>query len=257
MVRMMTELLLSKLNDAPEIFYTLQGEGLSVGTPSVFVRTSGCNLQCYWCDTENTWNWLGTPYAHARDTATSSAKYERSHVQIRLTPSEVAEQILRYPCENVVFTGGEPILQQRGLAEIAEMLRQRRASYEFEIETNGTIQPLDRFDALVTRYNVSPKLANSRMSLENRFRVPVLEWLAASPKATFKFVASSSQDADEVAAFQKQFEIPSRRIFVMPEARTRELLEKHREHVFHLCLQNGWRYSDRVHVAIFSDRRGV
>ncbi len=85
----------------------------------------------------------------------------------------------------------------------------------------------------------------------------MLKWFAASPKATFKFVASGDGDADEITAFQKQFEVSSRRIFVMPEARTKEVLEQNRERVFQLCLQHGWRYSDRTHVAIFGERRGV
>lgn len=252
----MPELLLSKLGDGPEIFYTLQGEGLSVGTPSVFVRTSGCNLQCYWCDTENTWNWLGTPYAHAKDTGSTSAKVDRSQVQIRMTPADVAARVLAYACDNVVFTGGEPLLQQPALGELATLLL-KRSAYEFEVETNGTLQPQDAFDASITRYNVSPKLANSRMKLQSRLRPAVLEWFAASPKASFKFVVADSQDADEIAAFQQQFTIASRRIFVMPEARTRESLDENREQVFELCMRNRWRYSDRLHVAVFGDRRGV
>lgn len=253
----MTDLLLSKLHNAPEIFYSLQGEGVSVGIPSVFVRTSGCNLQCYWCDTEHTWNWLGTSYPHANDTDDRTAKHDRSDVQVKLTADEVARCVLEYPADNVIFTGGEPLLQQSGLYQVASTLLEWRAGYEFEVETNGTLQPQDNFDAMVTRYNVSPKLANSRMILESRWRNSVLEWFVASPKATFKFVASSWQDADEIAAFQGQFALSSRRIFVMPEARTQQSLAQNRELVFELCLKHGWRYSDRVHVAIFSDRRGV
>lgn len=253
----MDELILAKLDDSPEIFHSLQGEGLSAGTPSVFVRTSGCNLQCYWCDTEYTWNWIGTAYAHAKDSVDHPSKHQRADVQLRLKPEEVAERIAAFECDNVIFTGGEPLLQQAGLVHVAKLLQARRASYEFEVETNGTILPSTEFDSVVTRYNVSPKLANSRMPADSRWREPVLNRLAASPKATFKFVAASPQDADEIAAFGQQFAVSPQRIFVMPEARTRQSLEANREQVFQLCLNHGWRYSDRLHIALFGERRGV
>lgn len=253
----MKELILAKLHDGPEIFYTLQGEGISAGIPSVFVRTSGCNLQCYWCDTEYTWNWIDTPYSHAKDTLDAPAKHQRQQVQSRLAPTALVEQLLAIPCNNIIFTGGEPLLQQAALGAVAKLLLEHRADYEFEVETNGTLAPPMEFDAVITRYNVSPKLANSRMDVESRFRVPALQWFADSPKATFKFVASSLEDAEEIAAFQKRFEVSSRRLFVMPEARTQDSLERNRERVFQICLQHGWRYSDRLHVAIFGDRRGV
>lgn len=252
----MDELILAKLDGQPEIFHSLQGEGISSGIPSVFVRTSGCNLQCHWCDTDYTWNWIGTPYEHAKS-SNGSAKYDRAEVQIRMRPDEVAERIGQYRCDNVIFTGGEPLLQQDRLADVARLLGTQHSGYEFEVETNGTVAPVAEFDQSVTRYNVSPKLANSRMELASRWREPVLEWLAASPKATFKFVAARPEDADEIMAFQRRFAVAPRRIFVMPEARTKQSLEQNRELVFSLCLQFGWRFSDRTHIAIFGERRGV
>ncbi len=77
----------------------------------------------------------------------------------------------RVSCDNVIFTGGEPLLQQRILALVAHALRSTRTEYEFEVETNGTIKPIYDFDTIITRYNVSPKLSNSRMGLDDRLRV--------------------------------------------------------------------------------------
>ncbi len=253
----MKDLILAKHHDGPEIFYTLQGEGISAGIPSVFVRTSGCNLQCYWCDTEYTWNWTGTPYAHAKDRLDAPAKHDRNQVQTRVSPTTLIEQLLAIPCRNIIFTGGEPLLQQDVLTKVAQSLLEKQADYEFEVETNGTIAPQSEFAAVITRFNVSPKLANSRMSLPSRRREEVLQWFADSPKATFKFVASGPEDAEEIAEFQNRFGVHSRRLFVMPEARTQDSLESNRERVFRICLEHGWRYSDRIHVAIFGDRRGV
>ncbi len=256
-VKTMDDLILAKLNDDPEIFHSLQGEGLSAGVPSVFVRTSGCNLQCTWCDTDYTWNWIGTPYRHDKDTADRPSKHDRQQVQIRMTAREVADRVSAFACANVIFTGGEPLLQSSGLAEVARLLRERQSDCEFEVETNGTILPSPDLDQYVTRYNVSPKLANSGMPLASRWRQSPLDWFAASEKATFKFVAANPEDASEIEQFQRRFDLSSRRLFVMPEARDRQTLEEHRQQVFALCLRHGWRYSDRLHVAVFGDRRGV
>ena len=250
-------ILLAQLNGRPEIFHSLQGEGVSIGIPSVFVRCSGCNLQCRWCDTEYTWNWIGTKFLHDKDRPDHPAKYDRSAVQTRLSPDEVARAVSVFPCHNVVFTGGEPMLQQDELAEVARILRSKVSDYEFEVETNGTILPHAGFDELVSRYNVSPKLSNSGMSYSFRLFPDTMTALVRNPKATFKFVCSEAADADEIAAFQKDYHVPRRRILVMPEAIDQRSLEQRRLVVFELCKTRGWRYSDRLHVAIFGDRRGV
>ncbi len=254
---MSDEIVLAKLDAGPEIFYSLQGEGVSAGIPSIFVRTSGCNLQCYWCDTDYTWNWRGTNYQHARDTASENNKFERQHVQMRMTPEAIANRIMELKCHNVIFTGGEPLLQQQKLTEVASQLLVQNRAYEFEAETNGTIIPLAAFDAIIQRYNVSPKLANSRMNVESRLRSDAMQWFATCPKATFKFVVSDPSDEAEVAAIQDQYSIAGRRLLVMPEARTQHELEKNRGWIFELCVRRGWRYSDRLHVAVFGERRGV
>ena len=250
-------LLLTKLNAGPEIFYSLQGEGVSIGSPSIFVRCSGCNLQCHWCDTEYTWNWLGTSFSHAKDRPGSPAKYDRSMFQVRLTIPEATSIITRIPCTNVIFTGGEPMLQQDRLAKLGDELHALNQEYEIEVETNGTLIPTPEFDSIVTRYNVSPKLSNSMMDRSARLVPDAIQSFVNSPKATFKFVCSSEADADEIAAFEAEFKVARRRIIVMPEASSQQRLEERRKIVFEVCKDRGWRFSDRMHVAIFGERRGV
>ncbi len=250
-------LLLAQLEGQPEIFYSLQGEGVSSGVPSIFVRCSGCNLQCHWCDTEYTWNWLGTSFPHAKDRPGAPAKYDRRSVQVRLTAPETTAIIAQIPCDNVVFTGGEPLLQQDRLAEIGAALHAMNQDYQIEVETNGTLVPSPEFDAVVTRYNVSPKLSNSMMDRSARLIPDTIQWFAKSQKATFKFVCSSEADVDEIAAFETEFRVSRRRIIVMPEAANQQSLDERRRFVFEICKDRGWRFSDRMHVAIFGERRGV
>ena len=107
-----------------EIFYSLQGEGYFVGTPAVFVRFSGCNLRCPFCDTQ-----------HAKHT--------------EMTISEIVAEIDRYPAETVVLTGGEP-----SLVVDKEMVEAIKAGHRFvAIETNGTHQLPDNIDWIT----LSPK----------------------------------------------------------------------------------------------------
>ncbi len=254
---MINSVVLAQLNGHPEIFHSLQGEGVSIGVPSVFVRCSGCNLQCRWCDTEYTWNWLGTKYVHDKDRPDHLAKHDRNAVQTRLSPDEVAHAVSLFPCDNVVFTGGEPMLQQDQLTEVARILRAKDREYEFEVETNGTVLPHAEFDEMITRFNVSPKLSNSGMPQSSRLIPETLIAFVRNPKATFKFVCSEAADAEEIASFEKDYQVPRRRILVMPEAIDQLSLEKRRGAVFELCKARGWRYTDRLHVAIFGDRRGV
>ena len=254
---MNNQIVLAQLNGRPEIFHSLQGEGVSIGVPSVFVRCSGCNLQCRWCDTEYTWNWLGTKYIHDKDRPDHPAKHDRSAVQTRVSPGEVAKAVNLYCCDNVVFTGGEPMLQQDQLTEVARILRGTNIEYEFEVETNATILPHPEFDELITRYNVSPKLSNSGMLHSSRLIPETIAAFVQNPKAVFKFVCSEAGDEEEIAAFERDYRVPRRRILVMPEAIDQRSLEQRRSVVFELCKASGWRYTDRLHVAIFGDRRGV
>lgn len=248
---------LARLEDSPEIFQSLQGEGASMGMPSVFVRLSGCNLQCFWCDTEYTWNWEGTSYEHARDRPGHPSKFNRSALQIRLTVGEVADTVQKFPCTNVVFTGGEPMLQQAALTAIASTLKSRDPGYDFEVETNGTVMPDSALEKLVSRFSVSPKLSNAGLPAVSRLPAEALSAYVRNPGATFKFVCSATGDAREIAAFAAEFQVAGNRILVMPEARDRETLEHRRREVFELCVTNGWRFSDRLHVAVYGDRRGV
>lgn len=243
---------LARLHDGPEIFHTLQGEGVSAGTPAVFVRASRCNLHCRWCDTAYTWRFEGSPFPHDRDPT-----YDRDDVTLDLTPEELVPHITRHPARLVVLTGGEPLLQQDAWLELIHLLRRHDPFYRFEVETNGTLIPSDTFAAAIDQFNVSPKLANSGMDAKTRLVPKALDWFAASPKSWFKFVARHPDELHEIDALVQSHEIPESRVLIMPEGRTAADLDRHALALANACLQRGWRLTDRLHVRLWGDQRGV
>ncbi|MFC7337234.1 7-carboxy-7-deazaguanine synthase QueE [Haloferula chungangensis] len=248
---------LAKLNDGPEIFHTIQGEGVSAGLPAIFIRASRCNLHCRWCDTDYTWNFEGTPWPHDFDADPNYHKHRKSDVTIELSPAEIAEHVLRFPTRRVVLTGGEPLLQQSAWLELITLLRKADPAYLFEVETNGTRMPTPDFEAAIDQLNISPKLANSGMEESTRLIPEVLTHLADNPKAWFKFVASSDADVAEIESIAARFKIPSQRILLMPEGRTATELDRHSAGFAAEALARGWRFCDRLHVRLWGDKRGV
>lgn len=253
-----TILKLARLNDGPEIFYTIQGEGRHVGRPSVFVRASLCNLHCHWCDTDYTWNWEGTRFEHANDAMPGYAKYAKSEWICEIPSDDLAQQIaMAYPCRNIVLTGGEPLLQQEGFAALMRAMKAMDDGYFFEVETNGTLAPDPDFDRLIGQYNVSPKLANSRNEQQLRERPEALLFFAKSEKAYFKFVIAEKEDLGETLAICSRYGIPTYKIWLMPEGRSKEALQQRRLWLVEACKEHGFSYSDRLHIQAWGDRRGV
>lgn len=248
---------LARLNNKPEIFHSIQGEGKSMGRPSVFVRTSLCNLHCSWCDTDYTWNWLGTPFAHENDGLTGYQKFSKKDWLVEISPAEAARNVLTFNCLNVILTGGEPMMQQPALVELMKILRAADPRFQFEIETNGTYLPIADLDFLVNQYNVSPKLANSNNPERLRDKPRAMNFFAKSGKANFKFVVSQPVDLNEVILILKKYQIAASNVFLMPEGRTREALAERREWLVEVCKNGGFHFSDRLHIQIFGAKRGV
>ncbi|MDP0497970.1 MAG: 7-carboxy-7-deazaguanine synthase QueE [Verrucomicrobiota bacterium JB024] len=248
---------LARNGTGPEIFESLQGEGVSAGTPSVFVRLSLCNLHCRWCDTPYTWNWVGTSYAHDSDTPGAPRKYRREDEIVELDIEKIAAHVLTFRARNFVLTGGEPLVQGRELARLAALLRERDPACRFEIETNGTLVPPPELDAFVAQYNVSPKLANSANTPAEREKAESLRFFAACERAWFKFVAASPADLDEIRQIQTRYVIPAGRILLMPEGTSSEALRDKARWLAPLCQEHGYRLGDRLHVHLFGNKRGV
>ncbi len=240
---------------SPEIFYSIQGEGRNTGMPAVFIRSSRCNLSCHWCDTDYTWNWEGTDFAHEKDADPSYQKFKKEEQTTELPVSEVADIAGSFPAKNFIFTGGEPLLHERRWIELMDLLTAKFDSPHFEIETNGTLMPGDAFIEKIHQINVSPKLGNSRVSESARLKPDVLQKLATTGKADFKFVVGT--DLDEALAIVKNCQLPKDRVFLMPKANSVEELNANQGQVATAAQKYGFRYSDRLHLRLFGSRRGV
>lgn len=248
---------LAKLGDGPEIFHTIQGEGISVGAPAVFIRASRCNLHCVWCDTDHTWNFEGTPWPHEKDAVAGYTKFRKADVTVEIDPAEAAARILAFGCPRTIITGGEPLLQESAFLEMIGHIRRVQPEHQFEVETNGTRIPSPAFHDAVNQFNVSPKLANAGMPESLRLNAAALEFFAGSDKAWFKFVVAEPPDLEEIVALCGTRSLPRQRVLLMPEGRTCAELDRHAVWLAETCRDQGFRYCDRLHIRLWGDRRGV
>jgi 7-carboxy-7-deazaguanine synthase len=220
-----------------EVFYSVQGEGKLVGVPSVFVRTSGCNLRCSWCDTPYT-SWA--PEGVAR------------------TVESLVEEVAGFGAKHVVVTGGEPLIAPEVVA-LTETLRAR--GLHITVETAGTVFAPVACDLM----SISPKLANSTpndakwgpVHERTRLNLDVLEKLVAAYPFQLKFVVAAASDVEEILDMVRRLGVPAGDVLLMPEGRTPERLRERAAWLVGMCLEHGFRYCPRVHVDIWGDRRGV
>lgn len=222
-----------------EIFHSIQGEGVSAGRPAVFLRTALCNLTCTWCDTKYTWDWKN--YDYAREVREMEAP-------------EIYQKISNYKTKRLVITGGEPLMPQRQLEPLVKLLKDD--GYFVEVETNGTFLPNELFDRSVDQWNVSPKLANSENSLRMRQKGGCYEYFRKKPNAYFKYAVGRYSDIDEIKNLMAKYELPAEKIILMPEATTRSGLIEQGRWVSSVASNNGFMYSDRLHVMLWDGQRG-
>ena len=226
-------------------FLTIQGEGNYVGVPVVFVRFSGCNLNCPGCDT----------------------KYHKDGFDY--TTEQVIADILELNplTKGVVFTGGEPLLNQDAIIEIIKGLkpqfspRHGQVNYDFwwfQIETNGTQDPTKICQAItesLVQFNISPKLGSFNKEAAS---VPLFEhWYIRNHSFIVKPVVSSEEDMVEVKAIQERLKAHNSQIYLMAEGANREGQEARMETVLNLAIKYGYNFTPRLHVLIWNQKRGV
>jgi 7-carboxy-7-deazaguanine synthase len=222
-----------------EIFTSIQGEGVTAGVPSTFVRLSLCSLHCVWCDTKYTWDW---------------SHFDPQREIVRLEVPDVARRVLAGGARNVVITGGEPLLQQPDVAALARALK--AAGKRVEVETSGTVLPDAALASSVDQWNVSPKLASSGNAVEQRDVPAALRWFAAQPHAYLKFVVTAPDDVAEVQALVERYGVPAERVLLMPEGTSAAALAERSVWLVPRCQDLGYRFSTRLHVLLWGDERG-
>ena len=232
----------------PEIFASVQGEGPSAGMPVAFMRLSRCNLACVWCDTAYTWHFEGDDRPHRDGVA-----FARKANQVTLDEDEVAARILSLGQDRLVITGGEPLLQAPALAKLLELL----PNIAVEIETNGTTKATPRLDIRIDQFNVSPKLAHSGNHADLALLPERLDAYATDPRAWFKFVIAEPSDVEEVLALRDLYRFKPGHVFLMPEGTDSETIRTREKWLAPLCLEHGFRLSDRLHIHLFGDTRGT
>jgi 7-carboxy-7-deazaguanine synthase len=226
-----------------EIFYSLQGEGELLGVPSVFVRLSGCNLRCNWCDTPfASWNPEGE----------------------QLSIEQIIAQVTAHPTRHVVLTGGEPMIA----AEIRVLATEiKKLGHHITIETAATVAPGGIACDLAS---LSPKLRNSapdeRLPAAWRERHEQTRWQPEVVRAwlrnysfQLKFVVASAADVDEIESMLRELGEPiaPAKILLMPEGTTQSVLQSRAGWLSELCKTCGYRYAPRLHIELYGNRRGT
>jgi len=234
-----------------ELFYSLQGEGKLSGIPSVFVRTSGCNLRCWFCDSYHTsWEptgaWLGI--------------------------DDVVDEVISYEqAEHVVLTGGEPMIHEESAQLLDELADY---GYHTTVETNGTIYR----EAAIDLASISPKLASSTPTSNRdpkgdgewaerhetrRIDMDALSELVDTYESQLKFVVTSPEDMSEIERLVEETRdattstVADEDVLLMPEGMTREELDQTRNDVAELAMEHGYRYTPRLHVDLWNDAPGT
>jgi 7-carboxy-7-deazaguanine synthase len=222
-----------------EIFYSLQGEGLLAGVPSVFVRLAGCPLRCRWCDTK-----------YALD-PTAGRDY---------SIEKIIQTIQQWPSKFVVITGGEPMIN----ADLPQLVQQLKAAGKhITIETAGIkfIQDLS-----CDLMSISPKLSNSTpadpklaaVHKKSRLDTTALRQLVDSYNYQLKFVVESQSDLEEINQILKKIEnINPEKIILMPQVATRNELLALSAMVAEMCKRTGFTFCQRLQILLWDNERGT
>lgn len=235
-----------------EVFYSIQGEGKTVGIPSVFVRLGGCNLMCggmgtqfdgelhngaeFRCDTVEVWM-----------KATSKETHE-------ILPQDCVEAIRNGA--HVILTGGEPTMQQAGLYEFISYVKTTiNQNAYFEVETNGTIMPNEFLLEQIDLWNCSPKLRNSGMDNAMTYKPDVIKELNKK-NTIFKFVVNSDKEWEEIERDYLPI-VDREKIYLMPAGENQELLNENKQRVVELAKDKYLNFTTRLHIEIWNKKTGV
>jgi len=223
-----------------EIFQSRQGEGFLTGTESVFIRVSGCNLRCRFCD---------TPYASWEPEGPL------------LTVEEILRRVENFPARHIVLTGGEPMMFPQ-VVPLTRHLSDR--GYHVTVETAGTVYRPVQCHLM----SISPKLSNSTPDRElhprwwkeherRRHQPDVIRRLVREYPYQIKFVIDRPEDVDEVERYLRALpEIDRNRVLLMPQGTDQEALGEKMTWLEPICQQHGFRLCPRKHIEWYGPGRG-
>lgn len=239
-----------------EHFFSIQGEGKTMGVPSIFIRLTACNLMCGGRGTEKdqklhngaTWR------CDSIEVWRTGKKYEEKEFA-SIIYKKYKKQILD-GC-HIVLTGGEPVLQQKALKLfLDELVKLAQFKPYIEIETNGTLIPNLIYE-YIDLINCSPKLSNSGELEQRRIKKEVLSFFNISPKSIFKFVISRDQDMEEVLELKNKLSLHTEKIYLMPSAEDQEELKQNQDRVLNFCLEHTFNFSTRLQIILWNKTTGV
>lgn len=250
-----------------ESFYSIQGEGVTTGVPSYFVRLEGCNLMCggpggclmkqgkasWWCDTEIIWR-------QGKDTTN-----EEMIQKMQGGGSDIGVDVLKGILDgniHIVWTGGEPTME-RNRKDIANFIQFINRVYPsnkafHELETNGTIYCPDGFYDLMDQINCSPKLANSGMTIKSRVVPEAIKQINEHRNGWFKIVISIEEDLKEIKeTFLEPFYIEAKKVVLMPGVDNLNALHEVTKFMYEMCKKYGYRGVTRGHILAWNKTVGV
>lgn len=242
-----------------DMHLAIQGEGPDMGLPTIMVRTSGCNLRCQFSDTDFCDAWM------------SSWKPEKPKYDL-----EDLLDLFRYnpQIKDLILTGGEPTMHKEIMSDLNKFCETH--DIQLSIETNGTIElesyELDYFKYII----ISPKMDNSlprfgtttpygisvtkkdfELHYKNMINLNIFNNVTDMSNVFFKIVISGNNDLSEANYLIDRYNVQDDNVFLMPAGGTREELIPKYSKIMEMCLANGYRFSPRIHIIGYDDRRDV
>lgn len=246
----------NKVQPLGETYTCLQGEGKYIGIPHILIRVTGCRLRCQFSN-----SFCDTPYASwkpekGRFTLNDIVKFYEDNLHIKYT----------------MITGGGPTIHPELLKELCKIGKDYGHTITIETEGSEFVQTVG------DNISLSPKLSNSTpipgtwMPFTNRevtekdkqqhekwrCNYEAMEQLINNhPDYQLKPVISNEEDLVEVKELQKILGVPNDKVWLMPEGLVEEELNKRRRWLMELCTEQGYNFTDRLHIIAYGDKRGV
>jgi len=245
------------LNECPDTDIqtagTIQGEGKLIGVPSLFVRLAGCNLSCRWTLSDGSTSCCDTSYAN--DSNAYSTWFDVEEV-LTLVLNNLGN------IKHLVITGGEPLLQKESLVDLCRTLKSK-LDIHITLETNGTIEP-GVLAQYIDLFSVSPKLSNAVLVKSGQQPIYKLQSFINTVRNSqdkdlqIKFVVADISEQEQIKKFLLGIsDWVNEDILIMPAGTTNEMLQETSKPALEIAINNGWRFTSRLHITLFGDKRKV